>query len=336
MGFRDGLYWPKGMREAPILDPEARPEGIARRHALLFNPFYPKDPHASFGKHVLTPTLALTTIAAATPAEWSVAYWDENLLQGPPPLEAVSRGRRDHRAPHLREAGVRAGALVPGARRQGRPRRAARALLSGRSARRTPMRSRSAKACSSGRGSCATSRPGSSQPRLPGQLPRRSTATSRRRARDLLPRARLSSPPSSLIATRGCHNRCGFCYLATDGLAHAVPDARRRAGRGGVRRRRPAVRRLHRQQPRLEAATTCASSAARCAPLEKIWSAAVTIDVTDDPSLVREMALVGLHRASSSASSRSIRRTSRRRARGARGRTTTRGASRSCTSTASR
>jgi radical SAM superfamily enzyme YgiQ (UPF0313 family) len=28
-------------------------------------------------------------------------------------------------------------------------------------------------------------------------------------------------------------------------------------------------------------------------PLEKIWSAAVTIDVTDDPSLVREMALAG-------------------------------------------
>src|SRR5438132_14138455 len=28
-------------------------------------------------------------------------------------------------------------------------------------------------------------------------------------------------------------------------------------------------------------------------PLEKIWSAAVTVDVTDDPSLVREMALAG-------------------------------------------
>ena len=28
-------------------------------------------------------------------------------------------------------------------------------------------------------------------------------------------------------------------------------------------------------------------------PLERIWSAAVTIDVTDDPSLVREMALAG-------------------------------------------
>ena len=85
MGFRDRLYWPRGMREAPILDPEVRPEGIVRRHALLLNPFYPKDPVASFGKHVLTPSLALTSIAAATPGEWSVAYWDENLLQGPPP-----------------------------------------------------------------------------------------------------------------------------------------------------------------------------------------------------------------------------------------------------------
>ena len=28
-------------------------------------------------------------------------------------------------------------------------------------------------------------------------------------------------------------------------------------------------------------------------PLEKIWSAAVTLDVTDDPSLVRDMALAG-------------------------------------------
>src|SRR5207302_3466191 len=35
--------------------------------------------------HVLTPSLALTSIAAATPPGWEVAYWDENLLQGPPP-----------------------------------------------------------------------------------------------------------------------------------------------------------------------------------------------------------------------------------------------------------
>src|SRR5437764_13146068 len=79
-------YWlPRAMRVAPRLDPRVRPGPPQPRHALLLNPFYRKDPHASFGKHVLTPTLALTSIAAATPPEWEVAYWDENLLQGPPP-----------------------------------------------------------------------------------------------------------------------------------------------------------------------------------------------------------------------------------------------------------
>src|SRR5712671_3983573 len=73
------------LREPPPLDPRAPAGAIAPRYALLINPFYPKDPHASFGKHVLTPTLALTSIAGATPADWSVRYWDENLLQGPPP-----------------------------------------------------------------------------------------------------------------------------------------------------------------------------------------------------------------------------------------------------------
>src|SRR5712671_5159701 len=55
-------------------------------YALLINPFYRKDPHASFGKHALTPSLALTSIAGATPPDWRVQYWDENLLQGPPPV----------------------------------------------------------------------------------------------------------------------------------------------------------------------------------------------------------------------------------------------------------
>src|SRR6185295_19938821 len=35
--------------------------------------------------------------------------------------------------------------------------------------------------------------------------------------RDILPRGEFLTT-TSLIATRGCHNRCGFCYLATDGL----------------------------------------------------------------------------------------------------------------------
>src|SRR5262249_54368867 len=68
-------------------DPAARRGPVAPRTALLINPFYPKDAHASFGKHVLTPTLALTSFAGATPPGWRVRYWDENLLQGPPPAQ---------------------------------------------------------------------------------------------------------------------------------------------------------------------------------------------------------------------------------------------------------
>src|SRR6187431_2691232 len=81
------LWLPRELREAPPLDPRKMPHPIARKRALLVNPFYPKDPHASFGKHVLTPSLALTSIAAATPADWTVRYWDENLLQGAPPFD---------------------------------------------------------------------------------------------------------------------------------------------------------------------------------------------------------------------------------------------------------
>src|SRR6201996_7794362 len=79
---RDMLIAP----ELPAKQPGARPQ---RRYALLINPFYPKDPRASYGKHVLTPTLALTSIAATTPSHWEVKYWDENLLQGPPPNDPV-------------------------------------------------------------------------------------------------------------------------------------------------------------------------------------------------------------------------------------------------------
>src|ERR1700733_12130984 len=80
-------FVPRELRLAPRLDPAAPAGPVEPRFALLINPFYRKDPHASFGKHVLTPTLALTSVAAATPDDWTVRYWDENLLQGPPPVE---------------------------------------------------------------------------------------------------------------------------------------------------------------------------------------------------------------------------------------------------------
>src|SRR5262245_17490912 len=78
---------PEELRVAPRLEPDLRTPPPAPRHALLLNPFYAKDPHASFGKHVLTPSLALTSIAASTPPGWDVRYFDENLLQGAPPCE---------------------------------------------------------------------------------------------------------------------------------------------------------------------------------------------------------------------------------------------------------
>src|SRR5262245_33603114 len=78
-------WFPRAMRVAPKLDESITPGPVQPRYALLVNPFYPKDPHASFGKHVLTPSLALTSIAASSPPHWRLRYWDENLLQGPPP-----------------------------------------------------------------------------------------------------------------------------------------------------------------------------------------------------------------------------------------------------------
>src|SRR5437667_6325059 len=76
---------PLEMTTAPALDPNAPAAPIEPHYALLINPFYAKDANASFGKHVLTPSLALTSVASATPPGWTVAIWDENLLQGPPP-----------------------------------------------------------------------------------------------------------------------------------------------------------------------------------------------------------------------------------------------------------
>src|ERR687885_518859 len=78
---------PRDMVIAPALPVPRIGSAVQRLQALLINPFYPKDPRASYGKHVLTPTLALTSIAGAMPADWQVRYWDENLLQGPPPWQ---------------------------------------------------------------------------------------------------------------------------------------------------------------------------------------------------------------------------------------------------------
>jgi len=109
--------------------------------------------------------------------------------------------------------------------------------------------------------------------------------------RSILPR-RSFLTTTSLIATRGCHNRCGFCYLATDGL------------RMPYRMRDPAqiaAEFLADTQPYAVFIDNNLGSKPdylrelchALRPLNKIWSAAVSIDVTDDPSLIRTMAIAG-------------------------------------------
>ena len=139
------------------------------------------------------------------------------LGREPPPGAAAARavpaGRRDHRPPDVRAAGLRARPLVPRARRPRRPRRPPRLGLPRRGGRRTPTRSRSATACRSGRGSSPTPRAGDSSPSTgpTSRAPYRDAPPPRR---DLLPRESFLTT-ASLIATRGCHNRCDFCYLST-------------------------------------------------------------------------------------------------------------------------
>ena len=90
--FRQPLrkrWIPPEMLTAPALDPHSPTALIEQRYILLINPFYAKDANASFGKHVLTPTLALTSFAATTPSHWRVEYWDENLLAGRPPYRPM-------------------------------------------------------------------------------------------------------------------------------------------------------------------------------------------------------------------------------------------------------
>jgi radical SAM superfamily enzyme YgiQ (UPF0313 family) len=281
-------WLPRAMREPPALA-WPPPGHIARRTALLVNPFYPKDPHASLGKHVLTPTLALTSVAAATPPGWDVRYWDENLLRGAPPadptpevvgisvhLTFAARAYELARAYRARGAKVVLGGLhVLSCPDEAAPH--ADALAIGEGVQLWPVILRDVEA---------------------GHLRARYRADFDRPYRDdppprreLLPRQSFLTT-TSLNATRGCHNRCGFCYLSTEGLrqpyqmrdpeqvvaewlADGQPYAVFTDNNLGSNRAY-----LHR---------LCAA----LAPLGRIWSAAVTIDVTDDPSLVRAMSLSG-------------------------------------------
>ncbi len=282
-------WLPRAMRVPPRLDPHLRPGPVTPRHALLINPFYPKDPHASFGKHVLTPTLALTSVAAGTPPGWTVAYWDENLLQGPPPWRPFPQvvgitvhltfARRAYElAAWYRARGalvVLGGLHVLSCRDEVRPHADAVVVGEGVAAWGRLLRDVEA---------------GRLRPVYHGDF-RRPYRDDPAPRRDLVPRDSFLTT-TSLIATRGCHNRCGFCYLTTEGLhmPYLVRDVEQVVSEFRADGQPYAVfidnnlgsrpEYLHRLCRALR-------------PLERIWSAAVTLDVTDDPTLVRAMALAG-------------------------------------------
>ena len=238
---------------------------------------------------MLTPSLALTSIAGATPPDWEVAYWDENLLQGPPPWEPFPQvvgitvhltfaERAYELARWYRQRGAKVvlgGLHVLSCPEEVAPH--ADALAIGEGVQVWPEILRDVEA-------------GTLRPVYRGSY-RRPYRDDPPPRRDLLPRRGFLTT-TSLIATRGCHNRCGFCYLATEGLTmpYQVRDVEQVVAefRGdgqpygvfidnNLGSRPEYLRRLCRA----------------LRPLEVIWSAAVTIDVTDDPSLVREMALAG-------------------------------------------
>jgi len=277
------------MRVAPKLDPTVRAGRVRPRYALLIQPFYPKDPWASFGKHVLTPTLALTSVAAATPPDWSVSYWDENLLQGSPPYDPFPQVVGI--TVHLTFAD-RAYALARWYRQRG-----AKVILGGLHVMSCPEEAAPhADALAIGEGGQVWPRilhdvgVGSLRPVYRGDFrrPYREEPSPRR---DLLPEGAFLTT-ASLIATRGCHNRCGFCYLATRNvrMPYQMRDVEQVADELLASRQPYAVFTDNNLGSRPDYLRRL-SRALR--PLERIWSAAVSMDVTDDSSLVREMALAG-------------------------------------------
>ncbi|MFN7937045.1 MAG: radical SAM protein [Bryobacteraceae bacterium] len=281
-------YLPEPMRLPPPL-PHPFPHPLQPRLALLLNPFYPKDPHASFGKHVLTPSLALTSFAATTPAHWDVRYWDENLLMGAPPANPVPQvvgisvhltfARRAYElARYYRQMGSKVifgGLHVLSCPDECAPH--ADALVLGDGVQLWPRILSDVEA-------------GRLQPRYAASYENdyRQDPAPRR---SILPRGHFLTT-TSLIATRGCHNRCGFCYLATDGLRmpyrmRAPEQIAREFADNGDPYAVFIDNNLGSRPDYLRALCKAIQ------PLDKIWSAAVSIDVTDDPSLVRDMALAG-------------------------------------------
>lgn len=280
---------PKEMLIAPQLNVNLQTPSPTKCHALLINPFYAKDPYSSYGKHVLTPTLALSSIAGSTPDNWTLAYWDENLLQGHPPADPFPQvvgitvhltfaERAYELAAWYRERGaivIFGGLHVQSCTEECAPHADALALGEG-----TQLWEHILHDVENG----------SLQKRYDGSYkkPYREDPAPRR---DLIPKEQFLTR-GSMIATRGCHNRCNFCYLATEDMhmpyqmrtpQQVVQEILDEGSNYVVF----VDNNLGSRPKYLE--DLCDA----LMPLNIIWSAAVTIDVTDNEKILRKMALSG-------------------------------------------
>ncbi len=238
---------------------------------------------------MLTPTLALSSVAATTPPGWRVAYFDENLLQGAPPCDPVPEVVGI--TVHLTFA-ERAYELAAWYRQMG-----AKVVLGGLHVTACPEEAiRHADAIAIGDGV-------RTWPSILADVERGALWPVYREGYDRdcgddPPPLRAIVPAESFLtvasvnATRGCTNRCRFCYLSTRGvrMPYRVRPVERIAQELRDSREPYAVftdNNLGADKEYLRA--LCAA----LEPLDIVWSAAVCIDVTDDPSLVRAMALSG-------------------------------------------
>jgi len=274
--------------EPPPL-PALQSANVAAGQILLINPFYAKTSVTSAGKHVLTPALSLTAIAAATPPGFKVRFWDENLLGGAAPADPVPE--LVGITVHLTFA-ERAYALAQRYRQLGSV-----VVLGGLHVTACPDEAqRHADAIVVGAGVqvwpvlLEDHRQGALRSRYAGSyhVP---YAGEPRPDRSILPKQAFLTA-GSVIATRGCSNRCGFCYLATDGLRmpyQKKPPAQVVAEIRALGERYIVFLDNNLTADRGYAASLCDA----LEPLHIIWSAAVTIDTAADDALLRKMAHSG-------------------------------------------
>jgi len=269
------------------------PLGRPRRgDVLLINPRYERNPCSSAGRHVLTPSLALPLVAAATPPDYTVRLHDENLGRGGAPRWPVPEvvGITVHTA-----FAARAYELARRSRRAG-----SRVVLGGLHVSALPDEARChADAVVVGDGVSAWPRvlAGLRNGSLrDGAVVRGSFHEPHYGAqpwarRDVLPAGAFLTN-ASVIATRGCTGRCGYCYLATRGVQ--IPYQQRPVE--DVLAEIDAIGEPYVVFTDNNLMADPAYGLALCRGLQRrrlIWSAAVTVDVARSPELVEAMGRAG-------------------------------------------